>query len=172
MGREQGNTVLLEVGLIGVQHAVEPRQQLLGAVVRVHDNGDTVGRGNSPNEVCGSNGTSDGSLLLLGAVLDTLAGPEGGTALRDLQDDGRVQVPSGFHGGVGGGRRGDVEGGDGIVVLSSVLEQLSGLFTGQDTGLDKWDEGQLMRLQEVSVELVLTGTTSKAPILIVDWILV
>lgn len=133
--REQGDTVLLEVGLVGVQHAIEPRQELLGTVVGVHDDGDTVGRSDSSNKVGSSDGTGDGSLLLLSAVLDTLTGPEGGTTLGNLQDDGRLQVSSGFHGGVGGGRRGDVEGGDGIVVLPGVFKQLSGLVTGQDTGL-------------------------------------
>lgn len=37
--RVQGLSVLLEVSLVGLEHAVEPRQQLLGAVVRVEDDG-------------------------------------------------------------------------------------------------------------------------------------
>lgn len=168
--REQGNTVLLEVGLVGVQHAIEPRQELLGTVVGVHNDGDTVGRSDSSNKVGSSDGTGDGSLLLFSAVLDTLAGPEGGTTLGNLQDDGRLQVSSGFHGSVGGGRRGDVEGGDGIVVLPGVFEQLSGLVTGQNAGLmdQKWSQRTRSTISLLaSPRLLLTGTISKAPILIV-----
>lgn len=35
--REEGLAVLLEVGLVGVKHAVEPWEELLGAVVSVED---------------------------------------------------------------------------------------------------------------------------------------
>lgn len=108
VGREEGDTVFLEVGLIGVQHAVEPGQELLGTVVRVHDDGDPVSGGDGTDESGGGDGTGDRGLLLVGVVLDSLAGPEGGSSLRDLEDDGRVDVSGGLHGGVGGGGRGDV----------------------------------------------------------------
>jgi hypothetical protein len=39
--REQGDTVLLEVSLVSVQHAVEPREELVGAVVGVQNDGAT-----------------------------------------------------------------------------------------------------------------------------------
>jgi hypothetical protein len=51
-------------------------------VVGVEDNGDTVGGGNGADVVSGSNGTGDGSLLVL--VVDTLTGEVGSTTLGNL----------------------------------------------------------------------------------------
>ena len=51
-------------------------------MVGVEDNGDTVGGGNGADVVSGSNGTGDGSLLVL--VVDTLTGEVGGTTLGNL----------------------------------------------------------------------------------------
>lgn len=42
MGREKGVTVLLVVSLVSVEHAVEPREKLVGTVVGVEHDGDTV----------------------------------------------------------------------------------------------------------------------------------
>ena len=39
VGGEEGLAVLLEVGLVGGEHAVEPGEELVGAVVGVHDDG-------------------------------------------------------------------------------------------------------------------------------------
>jgi hypothetical protein len=50
--------------------------------------------------VSGSNGTSDGSLLLLGRVLQAFTTKEGGTTLRELEDDGGVDVSCGLKTGV------------------------------------------------------------------------
>lgn len=55
---------LLEVGLIGVEHAIEPGEELLGAVVGVKDDGNAVGGGDGSNEVGGSDGASNGSGLV------------------------------------------------------------------------------------------------------------
>jgi hypothetical protein len=107
---EEGDTVLLEVGLVGVQHSVEPGQELLGAVVRVHDDGDSVSGSDGSDESGGGDGTGDRGLLLVSVVLDSLSGPEGGTSLGDLEDDGRVDISGGLQGGVGGGGRSDVLG--------------------------------------------------------------
>lgn len=41
--REEGHTVLLEVSLVGIEHAVEPREELLGTVVGVEDDGAVEG---------------------------------------------------------------------------------------------------------------------------------
>lgn len=57
--------MLLEVGLVGVHHAVEPWQELLGAVVRVQDDGDAVARCDGTDVVCTSHGAGDGCLLAL-----------------------------------------------------------------------------------------------------------
>jgi hypothetical protein len=39
---EKGLAVLLEILLIGLQHAVEPGKKLLCAVIRVHNDGNTI----------------------------------------------------------------------------------------------------------------------------------
>ena len=46
VGGEEGLAIGLEVLLVGLEHAVEPGEELLGAVVRVEHNGHSVGLGN------------------------------------------------------------------------------------------------------------------------------
>ena len=62
--------MLLEVALILVEHAVQPGQKLLGAVVGVQDDGDAVGRGDATDVVGAGNGAGDGGFLV--GVCDTL----------------------------------------------------------------------------------------------------
>ena len=61
-----------------------------------------VDRSNASDEVSSGNGTSDGSLLLV--VGNTFTGKVGGTTLRDLKDDGGVDIPSGLETGIDDGR--------------------------------------------------------------------
>jgi hypothetical protein len=62
--------MLLEVGLIGIHHTIEPWQKLLGAMVGVQHNGNAVDRSDRANVVSSCNGTTNRRLLR--AVLDTL----------------------------------------------------------------------------------------------------
>lgn len=68
--REEGLAGSLEVGLISSEHAIEPREELLGAVVGVEDNGNAVGGGNGSDVVGTGDGTGDGGSLV--SVVDTL----------------------------------------------------------------------------------------------------
>lgn len=95
---EQRGAVLLEEALVLVEHAVEPWQELLGAVVGVQDDGDAVDGGNGTDVVGGGNGTGHGSLLLVGAVGNALSGEVGSTSLGGLEDDGRLGIPGSFEG--------------------------------------------------------------------------
>ena len=61
---EQGLAVLLEVGLVGVHHAVQPGEELLGAVICVEDNGDAICWGNGSDVVGSGNATSNAGLLV------------------------------------------------------------------------------------------------------------
>jgi hypothetical protein len=61
---EERLAVRLEVALVLVEQAVQPGQQLLGAVVGVEDDGDAVGWGNAADVVGAGNGTGDGSFLV------------------------------------------------------------------------------------------------------------
>jgi hypothetical protein len=62
--------VLFEVLLISIEHAIEPWQKLLGAMVGVQDNRDAVRGSDCADVVGGSNSSGDRGLLLV--VLDTL----------------------------------------------------------------------------------------------------
>jgi hypothetical protein len=70
---EEGLAVGLEVGLVGIEHAVQPGKQLLGAVVSVENYGDVVGGGDGSDVVGGGDSTLDGRLLV--GVGDTLRKP-------------------------------------------------------------------------------------------------
>lgn len=64
VGGEQRLAVLLEVFLIGVEKTIQPWQELLGAVISVEDNWDTVCWCESTDVVSTGDTTSDGSLLV------------------------------------------------------------------------------------------------------------
>jgi len=104
---EEGLAVLLEVGLIGIEHAVEPWKKLLGAMIGVEDDWDAVGGGNGTDVVGGGNSTLDGGKLVL--VVNALAGEVGSTTLRGLQNDGSLCITSGFEGSDDSGGRGNVD---------------------------------------------------------------
>jgi hypothetical protein len=72
--------------LIGIEHAIEPREQLLGAVVGVQHDWDAIRRSDGADIVGGCYGTSDGGFLIL--VVDAFAAEVGSAALGELQDDG------------------------------------------------------------------------------------
>ena len=42
MGGEERDSVLLEVSLVGVEHTVEPLEELVSTVIGVENDGDTV----------------------------------------------------------------------------------------------------------------------------------
>jgi len=90
VGGEEGLAMLLKVLLVGSEHAIKPGKELLGAVVRVNDDGDTVRLGDSTDVVGTSDGTEDGSGLTL--VGDSLSGVEGSTTVGELDDDGGLCV--------------------------------------------------------------------------------
>jgi len=91
---EEGLAVLLEVLLISSKHTIEPRKKLLGTVVRVQDDGDTVGLGDGTDVVGTSDGTENGSSLTL--VGDALSGIVRSTTVGELDDDGRLGITSGL----------------------------------------------------------------------------
>lgn len=67
---EERLAVLVEELLIGIEHAIQPGEELLGAMVGVEDNGDVVGRSHRADVVGSGNGTGNGSILV--GVGDTL----------------------------------------------------------------------------------------------------
>jgi hypothetical protein len=79
VGWEQGFAVQLVVLLIGREHAVKPGEQLLGAVVGMKNDGDSVSGGNFAHEFGTGNGAEDGGLLV--SVGQSFASHKGRTAL-------------------------------------------------------------------------------------------
>ena len=57
------NYTYLEILLVGVEHAVEPGQKLLGAVVAVQDDGHAVVLGHEADVVGARHRPEDGGLL-------------------------------------------------------------------------------------------------------------
>jgi len=82
--------MLLEVGLICIEHAIEPSQQFLGTMVRVEYDRNSVCGCDRTDIVGGSNGTGYGSLLV--AVGQTFTAKKGRAALRGLEDDGSFDI--------------------------------------------------------------------------------
>lgn len=119
---EEGHTVGLEELLVLVEHAVQPWEQLLGAVICVEDDWNAVGRSDGADVVCSGNGTSNGRFLVL--VAHALAGKVGSSALGHLEDDGRLCIAGCLEGGHDGGGGSDVDGGNGKLLLLCVLEEV------------------------------------------------
>ena len=70
VGGEEGLAMLLEVFLIRIHHAIEPRQELLRAVVGVKDDRDTISGSDRSDVVRSCDGTSYRGLLLV--IFDAL----------------------------------------------------------------------------------------------------
>lgn len=133
VGREEWDTVVLEPLLIGVKHAIEPWEELLGAVVGVKDDWDAVCWSNSADVVCSSNGTSDGGLLV--AVLDTLTGEVSGTTLGNLEDDWGLGVTGSLESSNASRGGGNVDSWNSELLLLSVLEERVNVVSVDDAGL-------------------------------------
>lgn len=71
--------------LVSSQHAVKPRQELLGAVVRVKYHGDTIEFCHLSHVQSHRYGACDGGLFLGFLVVDAFTGEESGTTVRRLQ---------------------------------------------------------------------------------------
>ena len=80
----------------------------LGTMVAVENDRDAVVFGHQSDVLCSRDGSKDGGLLP--GVLNALPGEEGCTTIRELNDDGRVDVPGSLQDGVDGGGRGAVKG--------------------------------------------------------------
>jgi hypothetical protein len=96
---EEGFAILGKVRLVGFQHAIEPREELLRAVIRVHDDGDAVVRGHGAHVKGEGYGTGGASVL----VRDRLTGHELTSSVGCLNHDGGVALRGGFHYCVRGG---------------------------------------------------------------------
>ena len=130
--RVQRSARLLEVLLIRLQAAVQPGQQLLGAVIRVKHHRHAVRSGHRVHVLGTHDRTHDG-VALLSVGLQTLARDEGGTTVGELDDDGALHRRSSLETGVHRVRVGAVDGRNGESVLLGIAEQLHGLVASKHT---------------------------------------
>jgi hypothetical protein len=98
--REKRLTVSLEVFLVSGNHTIEPRKELLGTMIRVNENGDTISLGNGTNILSTRDSTEDGSFLVL--VINSLTSNEGSTTVGELDDDRRTVLLGSFEGSIDG----------------------------------------------------------------------
>lgn len=133
MAGVEGLAVELEVGLIGIEQTVQPGEQLLGAVVGVKNDGDTVAGGNAADVVGSGNTTGNGGVLAV--VAHTLTGEVGSTTVGQLQDDGAFLVASSLESRDNHRRGGDVDGRDGKVLLLGVFKKTQDVIASDDTSL-------------------------------------
>mmetsp|Transcript_2361 Transcript_2361/g.4505 ORF Transcript_2361/g.4505 Transcript_2361/m.4505 type:complete len:348 (+) Transcript_2361:218-1261(+) len=96
--REERLAVHLEVALGGDEHAVEPRQQVLRAVVRVQNHRHAVLLGHSAHVVGARDGAGDGRAVV--GVVESFASVELRAAGRELDDHGRVVLASSLEAGI------------------------------------------------------------------------
>lgn len=136
----------LEVGLVSIEETVQPREELLGAVVGVEDDGDTVAGSDATDVVGGGDTASDGGVLAV--VGDTLTGEVSGTTVGDLEDDGGFGVTGSLEGRDDDRGRSDVHSRNSEVVLLSILEETEDVITSDDTSL----AGELKDTHFVCVE--------------------
>mmetsp|Transcript_7207 Transcript_7207/g.17625 ORF Transcript_7207/g.17625 Transcript_7207/m.17625 type:complete len:365 (-) Transcript_7207:37-1131(-) len=126
---EKRFSVLLVVILVGLEHTVEPREKLLGTVIGMENNRDSVVLGDGTDVHGQGNGTSGSTV----GALDSLSEKEGSSSIGTLDDDGTLGLSGGFHAGVGSGRTGTVHSRNGVAVSTSMVQKLDKVVTGDNT---------------------------------------
>ena len=96
--REEGLAVLLVVTLRGGEETINPGKELLGAVIRVEDDGNAVLLGHGADVEGAGNGAGDSGLVVV--VVEALASVELRSARGELDDHGSVVLASGLEAGV------------------------------------------------------------------------
>ena len=99
---------------------INPRQELLGAVISVKNDGDTVLLGHGSCVEGSGNGTGNGGAV--SRVVQSLTTVELGTTTRELNDNRSVVGASCFETGVDTGTGDAVDGWDGVSCLVTTIE--------------------------------------------------
>mmetsp|Transcript_9587 Transcript_9587/g.21378 ORF Transcript_9587/g.21378 Transcript_9587/m.21378 type:complete len:253 (+) Transcript_9587:894-1652(+) len=111
----------LEEFLVKRQHAVEPGQKLLGAVVRVYEHGNPIGWSDRPHVVGPGDRSKHRCLLLL--VVQGLPCEEARAPFRELNDDRPVDLTCGLEDGIHSAGGGTVDGWDGEALRLGEAEE-------------------------------------------------
>ena len=157
VGAEEGLSGLLELLLGGLDEAINPREEVLGAMVGVDDDGDTVKLSELADVQGTGDGAGDGGLLV--GVVELLAGNKGTAAVGELDDHGGVGLLGSKQAGVGDGGGGAVHGRDGVAVLLGVFKQGHEVLAVDNARLEHVhelrDEKDGLRTQVVMRSMVL-----------------
>ena len=132
--REKGLSVLLVVFLVGSKKTINPRQPGLLTVISVENDRDSVKLGNLTDMLGSSDAPSDGSGII--GVISGLSGNELTSSLGESDHDGTSVLGGGFHTGVDGVGSYNVNSGDGISLLLSVLQKILKSLSSDNTRLD------------------------------------
>ena len=132
-----------KVALRGEEHAVQPRQQVLAAVVGVQDDRDAVLLRHRAHVEGARHGARDRSLEV--RVVEALARVELRAARRELNNDRRVHLAGGLEAGVDAGGGHAVHRGDRVAALLRVVEQVNERLPSHDA--------RVHRLRHVRVRL-------------------
>mmetsp|Transcript_46552 Transcript_46552/g.141035 ORF Transcript_46552/g.141035 Transcript_46552/m.141035 type:complete len:304 (-) Transcript_46552:152-1063(-) len=132
VGGEERLAILGEILLISLEHLVKPREKLLGTVIRMKDNRDTIVRGNSTNVQGHGNGTSSGSV----GILTGLSSVESTSAVGRLNHDRAVVLLRGLKDSIARRRGCAVKRRDGVAIVLGVLKKLEEVVSCNNTGGD------------------------------------
>merc|ERR1712232_495370 len=135
---EERLTVRLEEGLVCLNQAIEPRQQLLGAVIGVQNHWDTIGRRDVTDVVSADDCSKNRSLQDALVVWQALACEERGATLRELDHDWPSKLLAGLEDGIDGAGGRAVEGRDGVLVGLSMVQETPGSIASDDARLHTW----------------------------------
>jgi hypothetical protein len=95
--RVKGLSILGKIGFVSLEHAVEPREELLGAVIRVKNDRNAVEGSQGAHMKSQGNGSSGRGV----GVLDALSTQEGTASVGHLNHDGGLVDFGSFHDGIG-----------------------------------------------------------------------
>mmetsp|Transcript_26817 Transcript_26817/g.49284 ORF Transcript_26817/g.49284 Transcript_26817/m.49284 type:complete len:265 (-) Transcript_26817:277-1071(-) len=131
---EERFAMQLKVALVCLHQPIQPRKQVLGAVVGVQDDRNTVLLSKGADMVCARDGARDASMEV--AVVQPLASIELGSSGGELDDNWRVHLPGGLHASIDTGGRHAVHGRNGVLVLLSVHQQVHASLASDNSGVD------------------------------------
>mmetsp|Transcript_8558 Transcript_8558/g.24558 ORF Transcript_8558/g.24558 Transcript_8558/m.24558 type:complete len:452 (-) Transcript_8558:105-1460(-) len=134
VGAEQGGAVGLVVLFAGLDHAIDPWEELLGTVVCVDHHRDAIQLSQLLHLQGSGNGAGNGSLLV--GVVQLLAGHEEPAAIGELDNDRRVCLLGSEQAGVNERGGGAVHSRDGIAIHLGMVEKVHKVLAVHHTGLE------------------------------------
>jgi len=145
-----------ELLFAGGEQAVDPREQLLRAVVGIEDDGHAVGLGRGVHVMRAGDAAEDGTVLVF--LRDVFADEELGPAIRELDHGRRVDLAGGGERGVDGAGADAIDRRQGEFVGLGVIEQFFNFVTKRTPERNRFVEDILSVIANRGV-----GTRGKCP---------